>query len=100
VDSIVKLFDAGMTMVRINLSHGTMKSNMKLINKFKLAKRLRPHKTCALMIETRGREIRMSHLAAGTQTLRIRSGSSVSMYGGEYHVASDNANLRIDNDAI
>ena len=52
------------------------------------------------MIETRGREIRMSHLAAGTQTLRIRSGSSVSMYGGEYHVASDNANLRIDNDAI
>ena len=32
---IIKVFDAGMTMARINLSHGTIKSNLKLINKFK-----------------------------------------------------------------
>jgi pyruvate kinase len=73
---------------------------MKLINKYKLAKRLRPHKTCALMVETRGREVRMSHIADSNATLRIRSGSSVSMHGGEYHVASDNSNLRINNDSI
>ena len=98
VDQIVKLFDAGMSMARINLSHGTIKSNLKIINKFKLAKRLRPHKTCALMIETRGREVRMSHISTKTPTMRIRSGSSVNMFGGEYHVASDAQNLRIDND--
>jgi len=51
-----------MTTARINLSHGTSKENLKLINKFKQAKRLRPHKNCALMIEARGREIRMSHV--------------------------------------
>lgn len=32
---IIKVFDAGMSMARINLSHGTIKSNLKLINKFK-----------------------------------------------------------------
>ena len=51
-----------MTTARINLSHGTSKDNLKLINKFKQAKRLRPHKNCALMVEVRGREIRMSHV--------------------------------------
>ena len=60
IDQIVKLFDAGMTMARVNLSHGTQKQNLKLISKFKQAKRLRPHKNCALMLEVRGREIRIS----------------------------------------
>jgi hypothetical protein len=86
VDQIVKLFDAGMTMARINLSHGTMKSNQKLINKFKEAKRLRPHKTCALMLETRGREVRISNFENSTQ--RIRSGSTVSILTDEFHKAS------------
>ena len=35
IDQMVKLFDAGMTMARVNLSHGTLKANLKLINKFK-----------------------------------------------------------------
>ena len=52
------------------------------------------------MIETRGREVRMSHISAKTPTIRIRSGSSVNMFGGEFHVASDAQNLRIDNDQI
>jgi pyruvate kinase len=52
------------------------------------------------MVETRGREVRMSHIADSNATLRIRSGSSVSMHGGEVHVASDNSNLRINNDSI
>ena len=72
--------------------------NLKIINKFKLAKRLRPHKTCALMIETRGREVRLSHISNKTPTMRIRSGSSVNMFGGELHRASEALDLRIDND--
>ena len=46
-------------MARINLSHGSLKTNLKLIGKFKEARRLRPHKQCALMLELRGREIRI-----------------------------------------
>jgi len=58
----VRVFDAGMSTARLNLSHGTLKSNIKLINKFKMAKRLRPHKTCGLMLEARGREIRLGEV--------------------------------------
>ena len=60
VSDVIQLFDAGMSMARINLSHGDMKSNLKLINLYAEAKRLRPHKTCAIMLDIQGREIRCS----------------------------------------
>ena len=60
ISDIIKLFDAGMTLARLNISHGDMKSNLKLLTLYADAKRLRPHKTCALMIDIKGREIRVS----------------------------------------
>jgi pyruvate kinase len=60
VSDIIKLFDAGMSMARLNISHGDAKSNLKLISLFVEAKRLRPHKTCAVMVDIKGREIRTS----------------------------------------
>ena len=51
-----------MTMARINISHGNMKTNLKLLALYAEAKRLRPHKTCALLVDIRGREIRLSTL--------------------------------------
>ena len=49
-----------MSMARLNVSHGTLKQNLKLLNRFKQAKRLRPHKTVGMMVELRSREIRLS----------------------------------------
>ena len=98
VDQIVKLFDAGMTMARVNLSHGGIKENLKLIQRFKQAKRLRPHKTCALMLEVRGREIRVSTF--NETTARIRSGSTVTLLGGEFHAQSDPENFRINCETV
>lgn len=100
VEQMVKLFDAGMTMARINLSHGTLKTNMQLLTKFKQAKRLRPYMNCALMIELRGREIRLSHINDKSGVLRIRSGSTVNMFGGSFHLASDPLNFRISSEII
>ena len=68
ISDIIKLFDAGMTMARLNISHGTMKSNLKLLNLYAEAKRLRPHKTCAVMIDIKGREIRVSPYKEGCDT--------------------------------
>jgi len=75
VEKIVKLFDAGMTMARINLSHGSAKENIQLLNKYKQARRLRPYMNCALMIDIRGRAIRMSHNDEKGGVIRVRSGS-------------------------
>jgi len=80
---MVKLIDAGMCVARLNLSHGAQKDNLKLLRHYKQARRLRPHRTCALMLELRGREIRMSKFKDGH--CRIRSGTNVNMFGGEFH---------------
>mmetsp|Transcript_28583 Transcript_28583/g.20649 ORF Transcript_28583/g.20649 Transcript_28583/m.20649 type:complete len:132 (+) Transcript_28583:305-700(+) len=48
-----------MTMARINMSHGTKKTNARLINQYKMAKKLRPQKTCTSILELRGREVRV-----------------------------------------
>jgi len=71
---------------------------MRIINKYKEAKRLRPHKTCALMLETRGREIRISNFETATQ--RMRSGSTVSLIIDEFQKASNDTQLRISSNII
>ncbi len=100
VESIVKLLDAGMTMARLNLSHGSQKENLQLLTKFKQAKRLRPYVNCALMVEIRGREVRLSHNADKSGVIRVRSGSQVTMVSGQFEQASDASVFRISNDDI
>jgi len=75
----MRLFDGGVSMVRVNISHGTIKSNLKLLNKLKVAKRLRPHKTIGLMVEARGREIRLNQVSDKIGFLEVKSGSVVAL---------------------
>jgi pyruvate kinase len=97
VAEIIKIFDAGMSMARLNLSHGTLKTNLRLIKKFKEAKRLRPHKQCGLMLEVRGREIRISHTNEKNGTMRIRSGSIVQLScGNPNNLPSEPNHFRIN----
>ena len=58
VEDIIKLLDAGMSLARFNVSHGSNKDLNRLMKKWVEAKRLRPHKLCATMLDLRGREIR------------------------------------------
>ena len=51
--------DAGMTMARFNLSHGTRKQNDRMIRKFADARKLRPQRTVAMVLDLRGREIKL-----------------------------------------
>eukprot|EP00355_Strombidium_rassoulzadegani_P002942 CAMPEP_0168613124 /NCGR_PEP_ID=MMETSP0449_2-20121227/3287_1 /TAXON_ID=1082188 /ORGANISM="Strombidium rassoulzadegani, Strain ras09" /LENGTH=566 /DNA_ID=CAMNT_0008653743 /DNA_START=15 /DNA_END=1715 /DNA_ORIENTATION=- len=98
LEQMVRLIDAGMQTARINLSHGDLKSNMKLIRRFKQAKRLRPHRTVGLMVELRGREIRLSHCRE--DEIKVRSGTTVSLYTNEFHLPSDMNTFRVSSETV
>jgi pyruvate kinase len=52
------------------------------------------------MIEVRGREIRMSHVDEKVGTLKIRTGSVVTVTCGEFWKASEPNNIKINNETI
>jgi hypothetical protein len=61
VEEIIQLIDLGTNLIRFNQSYGNVKSNSKLFKMFFEAKKLRPHKNVAIMLELAGREVRISN---------------------------------------
>ncbi len=77
--NIVKLIDAGMDVARINLSHGTRESHLHFIDTVKRA-RTRANTFTAILLDTRGPEIRVGTLAAPVQ---LQEGEPVVFCCGE-----------------
>jgi pyruvate kinase len=92
-NTIIKLLDAGMTVARFNMRHGTEKQRTQLIKKFYDAKRLRPYKTCALMMDLRGRSCRISHSA---KPLEFLAGDKVEIRSDGYEIASTQQEIQIN----
>ena len=75
---LVKMLDAGMNVARLNFSHGDHKTHGQTLENLAEALKQRPEKTCAIMLDTKGPEIRTGflrdnkpiELTAG-QTLKI-----------------------------
>lgn len=95
VQTIVSLFDAGMSLARFNFSHGSNKQNAVLLKKYAEAKRLRPHKTCALMMDMRGRSIRVSKTneKAG---IAVKAGDVLEVRTDGYDIESTKQELQIN----
>lgn len=55
---------------------------------------------CALMVELRGREIRMSHVLEKSGQLRLRKNNEVLITSGQYEQPSDAETIRINNEDI
>jgi pyruvate kinase len=63
IDMLNKLFDAGMNIVRLNFSHGTYEYHGEVIdNVRKVLKTRGPDARCAIMLDTKGPEIRTGKL--------------------------------------
>lgn len=58
VDMLVKMLDAGMNVARLNFSHGDHKAHGQSVDNLREALKLRPDKHCAIMLDTKGPEIR------------------------------------------
>jgi len=69
VDMLVKMIDAGMNVARLNFSHGDHKSHGQSVLNLKEALKQRPDKTVALMLDTKGPEIRTGLLKDKTVEL-------------------------------
>jgi pyruvate kinase len=62
VEKIVEMLDGGMDIARINMAHADHKDNAELIDNLKQALNKRPDRNVAIMIDTKGPEIRTGFL--------------------------------------
>ncbi|CAI5723437.1 unnamed protein product [Peronospora destructor] len=62
-EGIGELIDAGMNVARFNFSHGDHVSHADTLNRLRGALASRPHKNVAVMLDTKGPEIRTGFLA-------------------------------------
>jgi pyruvate kinase len=58
VDMLVKMIDAGMNVARLNFSHGDHKTHGQSLENLQEALKQRPDKHVAVMLDTKGPEIR------------------------------------------
>jgi len=65
VEQLVQMIDAGMNIARLNFSHGDHESHGKQVAALNEAKAQRPNKPVALMLDTKGPEIRTGFLKDG-----------------------------------
>lgn len=84
-----------MSMARLNLSHGTLKNNTNIIRNYYRARKLRPFKTCSLMLDLVGRQIRTSKLSEPAEGIAFEMGDSVNVTC-ETCVPSNKETIQID----
>lgn len=62
LEKLIEMLDAGMNIARLNFSHGDHKAHGTMIDKLREAKKLRPGNQCAILLDTKGPEIRTGML--------------------------------------
>jgi len=65
VDMLVKLIDCGMNICRLNFSHGDHEAHGKTVQRIREAAKQRPDKPVAILLDTKGPEIRTGFFKEG-----------------------------------
>lgn len=71
LEQVLQLMDAGMNVARINFSHGTHEEHLKTIETLKQAREMR-QTPLAIMLDTKGPEIRVGEIEGGQVTLAAK----------------------------
>jgi len=74
VDTLVKLMDAGMNVARLNFSHGDHEGHGATVQRIREAMKQRPHHPLAILLDTKGPEIRSGF---------YKDGGSITLTAGE-----------------
>jgi len=78
VEALVKLLDAGMTGLRIQMAIYDQKAQLEVLRKVREAKNLRPHSSCAVLMEVRGGELVLG-LLKHHQSVTLVAGQEVQL---------------------
>jgi len=91
VEMLVKMIDAGMNVARLNFSHGDHKAHGETIGRIKEALKQRPKASVAIMLDTKGPEIRTG-LLRDQKPIDITAGQSLKIVT-DYALEGDNTRI-------
>jgi len=78
VQNLVKMIDAGMNVARLNFSHGDHEGHGSCVTRIREADKLRPKKPVAILLDTKGPEIRTGFFAAGGK-IKLKAGQDLKL---------------------
>eukprot|EP01071_Lankesteria_metandrocarpae_P001991 Lankesteria_metandrocarpae@DN2011_c0_g1_i1.p1 len=76
VEKLVQMIDAGMNVARLNFSHGDHAAHAKTVENLREAMKQRPRSKIALLLDTKGPEIRTGKLKEG-KNVQLKTGQSL-----------------------
>ena len=88
---LIKMLDAGMNVARLNFSHGDHKTHGQSVDNLREALKQRPEKTCAIMLDTKGPEIRTGFLR-DNKPIDITAGQKLKIVT-DYAIEGDNTKI-------
>jgi len=91
VEMLVKMLDAGMNVARLNFSHGDHQTHGQSVANLKEALKQRPDKTCAIMLDTKGPEIRTG-LLKDHQPIELTAGQEL-LIVTDYSIEGDSTRI-------
>ncbi|KAJ8603146.1 hypothetical protein CTAYLR_004612 [Chrysophaeum taylorii] len=92
VEGLGMLLDEGMNVARLNFSHGDHETHARTIGRLKEALALRPGLQCAVMLDTKGPEIRTGFFGDSFEKLVLRAGQEL-VLTTDYDHKSDGTKL-------
>jgi pyruvate kinase len=95
LDNIISLLNAGVSIMRVNLSHNTRKWHTDVINRIKQARQL-TNKECAILTDLRGAEIRIGYFKSGLKKITITKGQPMTFHLGPSPIDGDTNHLWVD----
>eukprot|EP00930_Biecheleria_cincta_P033617 TRINITY_DN2329_c0_g1_i1.p1 TRINITY_DN2329_c0_g1~~TRINITY_DN2329_c0_g1_i1.p1 ORF type:complete len:536 (-),score=119.17 TRINITY_DN2329_c0_g1_i1:177-1706(-) len=79
VDMLVKLFDCGLNVCRLNFSHGDHEAHGNTVKRIREAAKQRPDKQIAILLDTKGPEIRTGFFKEAGSKISLKQGQDLKL---------------------
>lgn len=103
-DMLLQMMDAGMNVCRLNFSHGDHEGHGKVADRIReaCAQRALEGKSehIAIMLDTKGPEIRTGFFADGAKTISLERGQPLELYSADYSFKGNNQKLAVTYEAL